>query len=902
MPILLLVWFFVLGAAAKAAVQPDHLWHFDECGGSVLKDSVGAEDLPQNSLWIVGKSQCAISQPWQAQYSIDKIFSSPLPAGELTLSFYWRNSAYPNEGRNHLYLKKADGAIMAGVRTSIYTRNLFFDGGATSTIATMPGDSDWHLITITYGRGSLAFYLDGLAKAFYPGDFTMHGLVSRLEIGGENWPVDMDELAIWPKALSAAEAAEIYQAAAPLEPYTPRPAQEKARLVHSWHFDEGAGAIAADSAGATALNPIVKWTAGKFGVGIEHTWENGYLISQELDQPIDSKDLSIDFWWKNNAYPNEGRVSLKLQNSAGVEVFGIRPSMFGGGYYFDGAAAFISNLIPGDGAWHHLALVYNSHNFYLAFYVDGVEKIRAPKVWFRQPITKLVISGENWFYGIDELAIWQGALSQQEIADYYNSGQPHGLAAPAPDPVIIVPGILGSWNISGRWQIDPIFHTYDNLMEALIAAGYKEDSLGEAKPMLFTFPYDWRQDNNLTANLLKEKIQQVKEITGASQVDIVAHSMGGLVARSYAQGSDYQNDIDQVIFLGTPHRGAVDTYLKYEGAAFTGQWVWPQKFLFQIEAALNGYFDLVDYIRVKVPTVEQLLPVYDYLKDQQPDNSYQLRPYPLNYPQNIYLEDLNSQAGVDLLKQRVKITNIVSDLGASSTLNYLRVIADPDPSDNKWQSGYPENLDNNLYSLEMGNGDDTVPLKSANSLTGVETIESVSADHTNLPTIMQKEIIKTLTGTAPDNYFNSKITSTIKRWAFFRVYSPVDFAVIAPDGKKIGKDFLNNVEINQIPDAFYSGFNSEAEFVLIPNPLDGEYKVELQGVAKGGEYTLVNSLIDGDKEISKEFTGTIAPEQEREFTVDYTAAADNPISDLAPVDTVPPVITITSPLENSQYP
>ncbi|MDO8676667.1 MAG: Ig-like domain-containing protein, partial [Candidatus Azambacteria bacterium] len=47
---------------------------------------------------------------------------------------------------------------------------------------------------------------------------------------------------------------------------------------------------------------------------------------------------------------------------------------------------------------------------------------------------------------------------------------------------------------------------------------------------------------------------------------------------------------------------------------------------------------------------------------------------------------------------------------------------------------------------------------------------------------------------------------------------------------------------------------------------------------------------------------TIAPEQEREFTVDYTAAADNPISDLAPVDTVPPVITITSPLENSQYP
>jgi hypothetical protein len=101
-----------------------------------------------------------------------------------------------------------------------------------------------------------------------------------------------------------------------------------------------------------------------------------------------------------------------------------------------------------------------------------------------------------------------------------------------PEPVILVPGIMGSWNMSGRWQIDPIFHTYDNLMEALIAAGYKEDSLGENQPTLFTFPYDWRTDNNLTANLLKEKINLVKQITGRDKVDIVAHSMGGLVARS----------------------------------------------------------------------------------------------------------------------------------------------------------------------------------------------------------------------------------------------------------------------------------------------------------------------------------------------------------------------------------
>src|SRR5680860_1913656 len=98
-----------------------------------------------------------------------------------------------------------------------------------------------------------------------------------------------------------------------------------------------------------------------------------------------------------------------------------------------------------------------------------------------------------------------------------------------------------------------------------------------------------------TAGLLKEKINLVKQITGRDKVDIIAHSMGGLVSRSYIEGDNYQNDIDQVIFLGTPHKRAVDTYLKYGGAHFSGHIATVQKYLFQTEAVLNGYFDLTDY-------------------------------------------------------------------------------------------------------------------------------------------------------------------------------------------------------------------------------------------------------------------------------------------------------------------
>ena len=49
------------------------------------------------------------------------------------------------------------------------------------------------------------------------------------------------------------------------------------------------------------------------------------------------------------------------------------------------------------------------------------------------------------------------------------------------------------------------------------------------------------------------------------KVDIVAHSMGGLVARSYIQSENYNNDIRNLTLVGTPNKGAVFSYLIWEG-------------------------------------------------------------------------------------------------------------------------------------------------------------------------------------------------------------------------------------------------------------------------------------------------------------------------------------------------
>lgn len=64
----------------------------------------------------------------------------------------------------------------------------------------------------------------------------------------------------------------------------------------------------------------------------------------------------------------------------------------------------------------------------------------------------------------------------------------------------------------------------------------------------------------LKALELAEAIKQVRRVTGAAKVRLVAHSAGGIVARVYLQsalpGVRYQDDVDRLITLATPHLGS----------------------------------------------------------------------------------------------------------------------------------------------------------------------------------------------------------------------------------------------------------------------------------------------------------------------------------------------------------
>jgi pimeloyl-ACP methyl ester carboxylesterase len=112
-------------------------------------------------------------------------------------------------------------------------------------------------------------------------------------------------------------------------------------------------------------------------------------------------------------------------------------------------------------------------------------------------------------------------------------------------PNLVVGDILWQVEVPGVTTLD----LYKGLHDYLLHKGYVDGQT------LFAFPYDWRKNLDETSGDLNQLINHARAVSGQDQVVIVAHSMGGLVARNYMfyHGPD---KVDQLITLGTPYLGA----------------------------------------------------------------------------------------------------------------------------------------------------------------------------------------------------------------------------------------------------------------------------------------------------------------------------------------------------------
>lgn len=554
--------------------------------------------------------------------------------------------------------------------------------------------------------------------------------------------------------------------------------------------------------------------------------------------------------------------------------------------------------VPSLGVWYHVVAKKSGSS--ITFYVNGSQlgSVQSGTGTINNSTAPFRIgahgNGEAYMDGkIDDVRVWNVARTQEEIAANMNRelvGNEPGLVGywkmngsfedstananhltsvngpqfsddvpfldeeEGVDPVIVIPGILGSAQKNGVWQIDPILHTYDDLVSTLEANGYTSGA------DLFTFAYDWRASNVTTAALLKQKIDEVKALCSCEKVDLVAHSMGGLVARQYVQSGEYDNDVDQLIFLGTPHRGAPKAYLMWEGGEFVSPSLLDgltKRFL-KGEARKNGFASTFAYLRNHpITAVEQLLPDYSYLFDGST-----LRSYPTLYPRNTFLENLNAAVG-GLLSPGIELHAFVS--ANKDTITGIQVVNAPNKAP-LWEHGYPRNFDGSGdRGLVLGVGDATVPTSSATFVSATTT--TLTSSHSALPEDASGNIVTLLNGTATPIIIDNWNLPDMKM-LLFQLFSPADILVTDPLGRRAGFD--SGTELAEIPGAFYAGPTALVEYLTIPNPMQGTYTVRVKGTGSG-TYELLSSYMEEGSSDDLSRYGTATPGSNADYQIQLGA-------------------------------
>ncbi|HWB33769.1 MAG TPA: hypothetical protein VG753_00390, partial [Candidatus Paceibacterota bacterium] len=445
------------------------------------------------------------------------------------------------------------------------------------------------------------------------------------------------------------------------------------------------------------------------------------------------------------------------------------------------------------------------------------------------------------------------------------------------NPVVIVPDILNSWQTDSGSVIDPIFLTNKNLIDTLTSNGYVNGQT------LFLFPYNWEEPAASTATELQNTIASIKATCGCSHVDIIAHGTGGLIAEQYIESAGYGNDVDQIVFLGTPLQGLPAAYSAWEDGKINFNSPLSdglaQVFL-QAQANTQGYANTFDFVQhAPVQSFKDILPDYDYLYD----NSVGERVYPSGYPVNSFLDNLISN--LSLLLNRVRITTVLGDDNQGTTPSaYLLGTSTTPPA---WPDGQITDTFPDL-------GDELVPRASIENVVNPVS-DVVAADHRDLPTAAEGFIFNSLT---------NKVASTVANnypvgCALFITTTPgADLQVTDPNGNHLGKDFTNNVVLSEIPHSLYSGWSVPTEYAVIANPLNGNYQVRTQGTTNTS-FTINASDVCNQGVISTSTPANTSPGQLIGFSLGVSTSTNT--LTIQPLDINPPVITITSPLNGNSY-
>jgi len=454
--------------------------------------------------------------------------------------------------------------------------------------------------------------------------------------------------------------------------------------------------------------------------------------------------------------------------------------------------------------------------------------------------------------------VWQYTLSEITPSPTPSptlTPSPTPTPTPTPiQPIVLLPGLGGSWNhenmILGidkpqsEWYMTPGVKVYDGLIETLKNAGYKIE--GEDKN-LFVFNYNWTKPVNSISGDLKAYIENVVKPESNEKIDLIGHSLGGLVARIYVQDNQ-ENPVDQLITLGSSHQGIHSVYYLWEGGdlnKFLPGW---QKIAASLLLYLRepGFTTTMEAVREVIPSLKDLLPTFNYLKK----NSQEINLNSMDQKNN-WLIGLNNS----LPEHLTSILNPLAGKIPGSSLRWINISSLNwlDKILGLWVDGKPQ-------GEEFADGDGTILSESA-TLNGINTVELENIGHQELITSNEgQQKIMEILGSNPSSISDISANLNYDFSLVFQIASPATINITDPNGNPAG--------------------NGDGKLIVVTNPLLGEYQVNLTGTASG-PYKLYIGQISEDKNIWTTTSGSINEGDNLNYKINFNPSSplENPIDD-----------------------
>ncbi len=454
-------------------------------GGATYQVSPGAiAGDPSRALTLSGNNSTIYTEtrlPSPTTYSLETWFNTTTTVGGKLVGFGDKQTFQSSNYDKQIYMGN-NGRLVFGVNSG---------GIQTLTTTKAYNDGQWHQVVGTQGADGMNLYVDGvrIARNTVTGNQNINGY---WRIGGDaingSWPNrptspfwagSLDELAIYPSALSAATVAAHFALAGGTPTGTPTDAYGSAvyndNPFFQWRLGEASGTTAADATGG----------------GITGTYGNGITYSQ-TGAVAGTTNTSVRLSGNSNglvrstaslnapsAYTEE--MWFKTNTNSGGKLIGFGSSATGNSGTFDrnvymrndGRLVFgvgtgsskttlLSAAAYNDNNWHYLAATQGASGMVL--YVDGsavasnaVSSNSSYGGYWRVGGDNLsgwpnVPSSSYIAATVDEVAVYNTALSSQQVAGHYSAGNlsvPD--VSPPTAPTGVTTGVTGS-TVQLGWQ------------------------------------------------------------------------------------------------------------------------------------------------------------------------------------------------------------------------------------------------------------------------------------------------------------------------------------------------------------------------------------------------------------------------------------------------------------------